>query len=418
MNRYLSLLKRNPDFRSLWFASIVTLLGDWFNTISTIVLINRYTDSGMAVAGLFLLRMLPPFLLSPIAGLVADRFSRKTIMIISDLLRVLIVLGFLLVDSAAEAWLVYLLTALQFSISTFFYPASSAILPNLLDRKEDLLLANTLGSITWSAMLALGAALGGITAAVFGVYTALVLDAMTFALSAALIGRIRLRTSVVTSNAHQNDRTALLGGLRYAIEKPQIGIVTLVKALGSIGSVDIIMAAFASTLFIYGDGGALGLGMMMTASGIGAVLGPLIANRFTPETEQALRRGIGLGFAAVVLGWIFMGQSGVFVLVLAAILLRSMGTSTNWTYSSVLLQMTVPNHVLGRVIALDEAIRTLTASISILLTGYAIDSLGVPVQTLTWWLGGVSLVPLGFWMWTLYKESRAIIVEEMQVVSV
>ena len=179
--------------------------------------------------------------------------------------------------------------------------------------------------------------------------------------------------------------------------------------MGQLGSINTVMTVFASTLFVYGEDGAWSLGMMMTASGIGAVLGPVLANRFTPEAEWPLRRSIGVGFTAAVLGWLLMGQSGLFVVVLAGIMLRSMGTSTNWTYSSVLLQMSVPDRVLGRVFALDEAIRTLIASIGILLTGYALDALAMPVQTLASWFGVVNIIPLLLWLWFLRRQNEAVV---------
>ncbi|MEM7128848.1 MAG: MFS transporter [Chloroflexota bacterium] len=400
MNIYTSLLQRNSNFRTLWLASVVTMLGDWFNTIGTIVLINRYTDSGLAIAALFLARMVPPFLFSPVAGLVADRFNRKAVMLLSDLLRIGIVLGFLLVDSPSEAWLVYGLTALQFIVATFYHPAHAAILPSVVDNKEDLLVANTLGSITWSAMLALGAALGGVTTALFGVQTALLIDAVTFAISAALVAQVITPQQEVQEQSQTNDDGfAIWGGIRYALEHPGVGAVTLVKALGSIGSTDVIMTALASSLFIFGVGGAGALGMMMTAAGIGAVLGPLIANRFTPETNTALQRSIVIGFAASAVGWIVVGQVGFFWLVLFGFLLRGMGSSTNWTYSSVLLQMNVPDHMLGRVFALDEMIRTLTASVAIWLAGYAMDSLDMTAQSLASFYGLATILPMIIWGW-------------------
>lgn len=408
MNIYFSLLRRNGNFRTLWLASVITMLGDWFNTIGTIVLINRYTDSGLAIAALFLARMLPPFLFAPVAGLVADRLNRKLIMIVSDLLRVGIVLGFLLVDSPSEAWLVYGLTALQFVVATFYHPAHAAILPAIVDSKEDLLVANTLGSVTWSAMLALGAALGGATTAAFGVQTALIIDAATFALSAGLLAFVVMpQPKAETSPQEAAQRSDIWGGLRYALDNPEIGAVTLVKALGSIGSTDVVMTALASTVFLYGDGGAGALGMMMTAAGVGAVLGPLITNRFTPETNCALRRSITIGFAAVAVGWMFIGQFDLFWVVLLGILLRAMGASTNWTYSSVLLQMNVPDHVLGRVFALDEMIRTLTASVAIWLAGYAIDSLGFTAQSLATWYGWLALIPVILWWWFAGRDRQS-----------
>lgn len=417
MKDYLSLLQRNSNFRALWFASLVTMLGDWFNTIGTIVLINRYTDSGMAVAALFLARMVPPFLFGPVAGLVADRVNRKAIMIISDLLRVAIVLGFLLVDSAGEAWLVYLLTAAQFTISTFFQPASSALLPRLINNKQDLLLANTLGSVTWSAMLALGAALGGATTALFGVQIALIVDSITFAISALLIAFIRVPgIGVAAAEPVSDGRLAIAEGIRFAWRQPDIGAITLVKAMGHIGSLDVVMTTLAATLFVYGKDGAWSLGIMMTAAGFGAVAGPLLMNLVTTESDGALRRAIGHGFAALAVGWLIVGLSPVFGGVLLGIVLRAMGGSVNWTYSSALLQMNVPDRLLGRVFALDEMLRTLIASLGIWLAGIMMDTGGISIQSLASWYGWITmLIVIGWWWMLLRTEIPSLIAGERKL---
>ncbi|HMV30452.1 MAG TPA: MFS transporter, partial [Anaerolineales bacterium] len=168
MNIYISLLQLRPKYRLLWLAQVISLAGDWFNTIASVIIVNRYTTSGLALGGLFIARALPPFLLGPVAGVVADRFDRRKVLIASDILRAVIVLCFLLVDRPERLWLMYVLTVLQFSVSTFFEPARAALTPALVETDE-LLNANTLASITWSAMLTLGGAIGGVTASYFGV---------------------------------------------------------------------------------------------------------------------------------------------------------------------------------------------------------------------------------------------------------
>ena len=94
---YSSLVRGNADFRWLWSGQIVSLLGDWFNLIASVALVASLTESGLAVGGLFVLRMLAPFLTSPLAGVLADRYSRRSILIASDIARGLIVLGMLTV---------------------------------------------------------------------------------------------------------------------------------------------------------------------------------------------------------------------------------------------------------------------------------------------------------------------------------
>ena len=94
---YFELLQKNKPFRNLWFGQVVSELGDWLNSIAIYALILRLSDSGMAMAGAMMAKLLPIVLVSPIAGVVVDRVSRKVVMIVSDLLRFIVVLGFLYV---------------------------------------------------------------------------------------------------------------------------------------------------------------------------------------------------------------------------------------------------------------------------------------------------------------------------------
>ncbi len=188
---YGALLKENRNYRFLWFGQIVSLLGDWFNLVASASLVGLLTQSGLAVGSVFVVRMLAPFVVNPIAGVVADRYSRKRILITADLLRAASVLCFLFVRDAGDIWLLYALIALQMALSGFFDPAHTSILPDVAG-PEQLGAANAVSSATWSVMLALGAALGGLFSGTFGMYPAFVLDAFTFLLSAALLAQIRI----------------------------------------------------------------------------------------------------------------------------------------------------------------------------------------------------------------------------------
>ena len=176
---YWQLVRRNADFRFLWSGQVVSLFGDWFNLIASATLVSVLTHSGTAVGALFIVRMLAPFVVSPVAGVIADRYDRRKILITADLARGVVVLGFLLVRDARHLWFLYGLTALQLGISGLFFPARNAILPNIV-RRQDLGAANALSSVSWSVMLALGTALGGFVAGALGIYTAFLIDSMSF----------------------------------------------------------------------------------------------------------------------------------------------------------------------------------------------------------------------------------------------
>lgn len=396
MSTYLPLLKQRPHYRALWLAQVISLLGDWFNTVAVVALISQYTDSGMAVGALFLARSLPPFLLGPLAGVVADRFDRRWVMITSDLLRAVIVLGFLFVDRPGEAWLLYALTLVQFSVSAFFEPAHAAILPGLV-RPDELVPANTLISITWSAMLTIGAAIGGITAAVFGTQTALVIDSLSFLASAAILLMIRGEPQIAHKEIIAPGWRAIGDGVGFLAQTPMLALVALVKGLGQVGSVDVMSALVAERVFPLGDQSSLSFGLLLAAHGLGAVLGPLLANLWGGDEPASLRRSILVGFGMISLSWLCLGLAPAYPVALAALVLRGMGGSINWTYSSILLQIEVPDHYLGRVFALDFAFFTLALSFSTWLTGFLVDQFALAVPTLALVIAASCLPSLLLW---------------------
>src|SRR5204863_10068123 len=117
------------------------------------------TGSSGFVALIMVARFLPSVVMGPLSGVIADKFSRRSIMITADLLRAVVVLGFLLVRRPDQMWLVYVLTVLQLASSAFFEPAKTAAIPSIVSDRE-LLAANAIASVTWSAMLTPRASLG------------------------------------------------------------------------------------------------------------------------------------------------------------------------------------------------------------------------------------------------------------------
>ena len=196
---YGQLIRQNKSFRYLWSGQIISLLGDWFNLIASATLIATLTQSGAAVGGLFVVRMLAPFLMSPIAGVVADRYNRKHIVMTTDILRGLIVLCFVLVQEPEHVWLIYVLTAIQSALQGFFFPAWNSILPDITT-SEELGAANALSSATWSVMLAFGAALGGIVSGIIGVYPAFIIDGITFFISVTILSRMPYQSLLTESS--------------------------------------------------------------------------------------------------------------------------------------------------------------------------------------------------------------------------
>jgi MFS family permease len=392
--RYWRVLRGNPDFARLWASQVISLTGDWFNTIVLSALVVRaYPNSeGIAVSLLLLARFVPPLLLSPMAGVLIDRMDRKAILIWSNLLRAFVVLAYIPLLGRPEliGW-VYGLVIIQSALTSVFEPGLSSLMNNIVQR-DQLVEANTLFNVMWSVMLAFGAALGGIVAEQFGDSTALMVDGLTFFLGAYLIWGIRgyrftrhvpeqasIEVPVPTS-------TGVGDGIRYLTKRPNLASLLWVKFGGSLGNVDALMTIYATQVFILGTDGKLSLGIMYSAFGVGAVLGPLLMNRFNDETIARMRVLIVIGFGLATICWLVMGLATSLWVLCLGLLIRAMGTSTNWTYSTAMIQKTADDAYMGRIFSLDMMAFYIATVVSILGHGIVIDSIGEE---------NISLLPLG-----------------------
>ncbi|MCB8973155.1 MAG: MFS transporter [Ardenticatenaceae bacterium] len=398
--------------------NVVSLLGDWFNLIAAAELITELSNEGVAISYLFLARFLPLFAFSPLAGVLADRYDRKMLMVISDVLRAVVVFGFLIVGVTGQIWLFYLLTVAQFALSALFTPARSAVVAMVVDRKE-LVTANALDSFTWSTMLALGALLGGIVAAVFGAETAFVLDGFTFLLSAWFISRIVLKAvSLVPGEESRGGWLDFVDGFRYLWTRPYLLILSLIKATGSLvwGAVNVLEISFADHVFPLTmfpladalrieDGGTATLGIIYLVSGLGTGLGPLLMRRILGSRPPRLILGATIGMIFVSLGIWGLGAAPTFGLFLLATAVRTIGSGTMWVFSAVLLQIVVPDRYRGRVFAFEFAMLTLTQSVSTLLAGVFQDAPGWGLNQTAWLFAGMGVVFSFGWM-SFYTWSR------------
>ncbi|HEX8144372.1 MAG TPA: MFS transporter [Pyrinomonadaceae bacterium] len=402
---YLELLRGNRDFRNLWLGQVVSQLGDWFDTIALYTLVLTLTGSGRAIGLVLVARFLPSFIMGPLSGVVADRFNRRTVMIASDLLRAVVVLGFLLVRRPDQMWLVYLLTVLQLVFSTFFEPAKTAAIPSIVAPRE-LLAANAVSSVTWSVMLTLGAAIGGEVAGRFGTDAAFILDSLTYLASAALIASVRLpkrpeRPKSPLTAGRALGITDTLEGARYVFKRSHVLALLLVKpAWGVGGGILTLLAVFGEKIFPVGGQAAKGIGVLYAARGIGTALGPLAARRFGGESRRQMQTAIGYAFVLGGIFYIAFGGATNFAFALVVLLIAHMGGSILWVFSTVLLQQAVEDRFRGRVFAAEMAFLTLTMAASNYLTGEMLDRFRLSPRAVTIGIGIFFLIPGVLWLAT------------------
>jgi len=398
---YLSLLKQNSAFRNLWYGQVISELGNWVNSIALYALILQLTGSGMAMAAAMMAKLLPMVIISPFAGVVIDCMDRKKVLIASDILRCFTVLGFLIVDSREDLWIVYTLTLFEVALTGFFEPARSAILPSIVE-KNHLVTANALSGSTWSIMLTLGAALGGFVVSFFGIKTAFILDALTYLLSAGFIIKISYPNTKYKERIKKQNSSGIKGlveGLRYLISHPTVLVFTLLKSGMAIkGGIMTLIPLFASRLWSDPAALSMAVGILFSSRGIGSAIGPVLIRKWLGESPKILKVAI---LAAFFLGsfaiLVFSFSKNIWTASLS-IGLSGMSGSIVWVFSTALIHLEADRKFLGRIFGIEMALLTLIMGISNGLVGVTIDKLQITIQSVILWMSGIYMIPGILWI--------------------
>jgi MFS family permease len=371
---YIDLLKKNRNFRSLWLGQIVSEFGDWFNNIAVLTLAMHLTGSGLVVTAVLLSRLVPTIFFGPLAGVFADRFKRRTLLLSADYTRAVLALGFLIVASRDRMWLAYLCGALLTAVSVFFTTAKNAAIPEICSSKE-LMSSNALTGSTTAIMQMLGGALGGLAVQWFGYRAAFVLNALSFLVSAFLIYRIRFPElgQQPVKEMKSRQKTAFvqefIEGMAFVRSNP-IVLGLLLMGVGWAtggGAAQILFSLFAVDVYHAGESG---IGLLYSAAGLGLVIGASLANWYFRNQSFAVTKWV-IGVSMLLTGIFYSIFSftnslwpGVFWIALSRVVM-----GINHVIGTTLLMNTVPSHFRGRTFSTKETVVIFTMVVSMLLAG-------------------------------------------------
>lgn len=371
-------LFHNRNFMALWFGQLVSILGDYLYFLAIPLMVNRLTGSTLMVGISTITSALPILLFGPIAGVFVDRWNRKTTMIAADVARGVLVLFCLLVQTADQVWIYYLVGFLMSCVSRFFFPAQNAVLPEIVPSSRDLLPANGLMQVVMTAGMLAGPALAGVTIGLCGSWTAFALDALSFFLSAAAISRLALPViqakQKTEGNALQTVYREMKDGLSFLFTNRVLSpmLVGMLVANLCTGAINVIWVPYLQQAFRVGPAG---LGLVDSAEGIGMLAGGLVlgfvAARFTKMQLAAL--------CLVLIGVVFMGMGWAPVFALIVILAACLGWM-NITVQSVvttILQMVVPDQKRGRVGSAMNGLGMSSALVSMAAVALVGDRIGL-----------------------------------------
>lgn len=374
---YLEFFFSNAKYRRLWAASVISLLGEWFNTIALFLLILEYSGSEFLLGILFSVRMILFGISQPINGLLADRLNRKSLMFWSNNLQILLALTFLMVDGPEDMWWLISVSGLMMLLHGVYVTAERAAVPNVVD-DEDLLTANAIGSASWSTALCIGAMLGGIVVNEWGTDAAFIIDSATFLVSSILLIPLVIDQKVDDSMKGPLFKTAFqnikIGWNRIYSDKQLLRVIFGKTSwnLAGAGLAGVFLVLAGSD--ITGYGAAFGFGLFFFARGIGTGIGPIIARSIFKDSAKWPSL-IGLLVTLSGVFYFIVGLTIEYYLPLTVLLIicAHAASGGNWVLSTVLTQTWVEDEVRGRVFSMDMLLLGLSAGISTSTAGYLVE---------------------------------------------
>ncbi|HXH89541.1 MAG TPA: MFS transporter [Gaiellaceae bacterium] len=375
----LGLIRRAPDYRRLFLATLSSGAGTFLAAVALTVDVFDRTGSGKWVSALLIADFLPIIVIGFLLGPLVDRFSRRRLLIASDLARVGV---FAALPFAGNATTIVALAFISGIATGFFRPAVYAGMPNLVS-EDDLPAANSLLQAAENLTWMIGPVIGGVLLTAQGPETAYWVNAASFLVSAVLLVRIpakRLQAGSIESRGHWQD---LGDGFRLVLSSRALlavlvvwNVVVLGNAAVNVG--EIVLAKVSL------DAGNVGFGLLVGASGLGLTVGSLAA---TPVLDRAgLRGGYAGGIALMALGFGTAALAPSLAFAVVGVAIGGLGNGMAVVCNSLLVQRGAPDALRGRVFTVIMSSNYVLLGLGMVVAGPVVDSVGA-----RWLWGGAAI---------------------------
>jgi predicted MFS family arabinose efflux permease len=378
MHETVWVLRSERYYRRLLSASLLSGIGDWFNSVALLSLLLHLTASGLAVGITLAARTLPYLVMGPIGGSLADRVNRKTILVVSDFARALLALSFLFIRSADDVWIAYAGTLGLVLFSALFSPARTAVIPQLVQPKH-VMAANALEQSVFGLVMTLGSALGGIVTAAVGTNAAFMINSVSFLISGLICMSIHFPNNHLSpstntspgSNVSSSDRP-FWQVFRQSRLVQVIALQSLLWPIGG-GVINVLLSVYGYQVF---HGGNKGVGILYGSLGAGFLLSGFMAHR----CAKRLRQAATVGFLVEGLSHVLVSQSPNLWLASIFLAVATMGGGVGNACISSLVMQNVSREFHGRVFALFDTTSNVTIAVSMMVAGILLDH--VPARVL------------------------------------
>jgi MFS family permease len=383
----------HKNYRLFFSGQSISLIGTWMTRIATSWLVYRLTGSALLLGVVGFAGQIPSFILAPFAGVIVDRWNRHRLLVITQILALLqsLALAVLTLTGLIRMWHVIVLSIFQGLINAFDMPARQAFVVEMVDKREDLANAIALNSSMVNAARLLGPSIGGVIIAAAGEGWCFMIDAMSYLAVIASLLVMRITPRMLRPTQDANIFQQLREGWTYATRFAPIRSILLLLALVSLVGMPytVLMPVFANGVL---HGGPNTLGLLMAASGVGALGGALfLAAR---KSVLGLGKYIPLMAATFGAGLVAFSFSRVLWLSLLLMVVTGLGFMVQMASSNTVLQTIVDEDKRGRVMSFYTMAFMGTAPFGSLLAGSVADRIGAPHTLL---FGGIGCVLGALW---------------------
>jgi MFS family permease len=352
----------NPDLRRLQLAWAGSLIGNWSYFVA--LAIYAYDQGGAAAVGVVsVIRMLPAAIASPFLAGLADRYSRKLVMIVTDIVRAgLMIAAAVTIWQGWSAYIVYVIVAVSTVVGTAFRPAQAALLPHLARNPAELTAANVASSTLEAVGAFIGPALGGILLAVTSIETVFAVNALSFVWSALLVLAVRGGSAASHERAvgDHGHGGGVGAGFKALFASADLLVLTGLYTAQTLvaGALNVLVVVTALSLL---DVDSSGVGYLNAALGVGGLVGGFVA--LVLATRGRLAADFGIGIALFSIPLVLIGITSSVAVALVALALVGLANSIVDINALTIMQRAVPDEVLARVLGVLEGI--LIASIGV-----------------------------------------------------
>jgi len=367
---------RSRNYRLFFFGQGVSLTGTWMQRIAVSWLVYRLTDSPFLLGLTGFAGQIPTFLFAPIAGVIADRYDRKTIVIISQILSLFqaLALAILVLAHLIQVWMVIALSVVLGIINSFEMTSRQSLVVDMLEKREDLGNAIALNSSIFNGSRLIGPTVAGILIAAVGEGICFLLNALSFIAVIIALFAMRIPPRVITYKNPSMLR-GLKEGFSYAFGFPPIRSILSMLSLTNLTGMQyvVLMPIFARDIL---HGGPNTLGYLMGATGVGALCGAIfLASR---KTVLGLGRWIGVAAGILGIGLILFSTSKLFILSALLLLPIGFGMMVHMASSNTVLQTIVDDDKRGRLMSIYAMSIMGMSPLGSLIAGSAASKIGAP----------------------------------------